>query len=241
MDIKEVERQFELLLDKYYSRLERIENWADVSDKEMTVLDKMEAVLKVMHDRLVEAGILLADNDNSVDVDNNNIKECEVNMKHAYNGNDRTDKLVARFFDLLENDGEWNELFLIRDLLIEETIYNGYSVIGMLQIDDILEEDLERFLDRFNIVNNYEVEELEKKVFSALLDKDVERSIELINEYGDNANNHPYVYYCAAFCVAFECLQRSSSPCYYAAANTRLYRNVLVRRYSLRAANSCRK
>ena len=187
--------------EKVMNRVNMCRNMHEV----LLILKQLYELRDTKEDSRVIAGI-----NNAIELVKERIKEIERgdymfsehglisnSNRHAYNGNDRTDKLVARFFDLLENDGEWNELFLIRDLLVEETIYNGYSVIGMLQIDDILEEDLERFLDRFNIVNNYEVEELEKKVFGALCAKDVERSIELINEYGDNANNHPYVYYCA--------------------------------------------
>ena len=197
MDIMEVDRQFGPLLESYYSRLERIldETGGDfdkASDKDKMIIEKMEAVLTVMRDRLEEAGLY------STEVYNDDIEEDDNMKTYSYNGNERTEALEKRFFDILENGGHWNEIFLIRDLFVYETIHNHYSVIGMLQIDDIIEETLEAFMESYEDILNGEARELEGKIFKALhSDKDVDKAFELVNEYGECANYHPYIYYCA--------------------------------------------
>ena len=118
--------------------------------------------------------------------------------RYSYNGNERTEALTKRFFDILENGGTWNELFLIRDLFAYETIHNGFSVIGMLQIDDIIEEEVEEYMESYEDILNGEAREMEEKIFKALLsDKDIDKAFELVNEYENCANYHPYIYYCA--------------------------------------------
>ena len=112
----------------------------------------------------------------------------------------RCKALVERFFDILEEGGEYNELFLIRDLMMNEYIEGRCSQIEIIQIDDIIEESVEMYIDLNNIVVDYEVETLEKEIFSALLNSDgseadVCRLVELMNAYGDCANAHPYMYY----------------------------------------------
>ncbi len=112
----------------------------------------------------------------------------------------RCGTLVERFFDILEEGGEYNELFLIRDLMMSEYIEGRCTQIEIVQIDDIIEESVDRYIDLNNIVVDYEVETLEKEIFSALLNSDgseadVYRIIELMNNYGDLANAHPYIYY----------------------------------------------
>ena len=110
--------------------------------------------------------------------------------------NRRAEMLVQRFFEIVEGDGEWNEFFLIRDLLLEEYIAERFSFVQMIQIDDIVEEELERFYDDCEIVNDYESEELTRLVYNALFHKNIEMSVELINMYSDCSNCDPYVYYC---------------------------------------------
>jgi hypothetical protein len=111
--------------------------------------------------------------------------------------NERAEMLVQRFFEIIEEEGaEWNEIFLIRDLLMEEYIAERYSQVCIIQIDDIVEEALERFEDMNDIMLDCEVEALEKMIWQALSDKEVEHVIDLLNMYGDKQHAHPYVYYC---------------------------------------------
>ena len=112
--------------------------------------------------------------------------------------NRRAEMLVNRFFEIMEEEGaEWNEIFLIRDLLMEEYLAGKYSQICMIQIDDIVERELERFEDMNDIMFDCEVEALEKMIWQALSDKEVEHVVDLLNMYGDKQHAHPYVYYCA--------------------------------------------
>ena len=129
------------------------------------------------------------------------IEEESAKRDDKYYSANRCELLVKRFFDIIEEGGEYNELFLIRDLLMDEYItYGGCTQVEIIQIDDIIEESVEMYIDLNNIVVDYEVETLEKEIFSALLNSDgsetdVYRIIELMNNYGDLANAHPYIYY----------------------------------------------
>lgn len=111
----------------------------------------------------------------------------------------RCEVLVNRFFDILEEGGEYNELFLIRDLMMNEYIEGRCSQVEIIQIDDIIEESVQMYIDLNNIVVDYEVETLEKEIFGALYSEanvmSVDSIIELMNNYGDCANAHPYMYY----------------------------------------------
>lgn len=112
--------------------------------------------------------------------------------------NRRAEMLVQRFFEIIEVEGaQWNELFLIRDLLMEEYIAERYSQVCIIQIDDILEEALARLVDMNEIMLDCEIEALERMIWQALSDKEVEHVIDLLNMYGDKQHAHPYVYYCA--------------------------------------------
>ena len=112
--------------------------------------------------------------------------------------NRRAEMLVQRFFNIIEEEGgEWNEIFLIRDLLMEEYLAGKYSQVCIIQIDDIVERELERFEDMNDIMFDCEVEALEKMIWQALSDKEVEHVVDLLNMYGDKQHAHPYVYYCA--------------------------------------------
>ena len=111
----------------------------------------------------------------------------------------RCKALAERFFNILEEGGEYNELFLIRDLMMNEYIEGRCSQIEIVQIDDIIEESVAMYIDLNNIVVDYEVETLEKEIFSALYSEanvmSVDSIIELMNNYGDCVNVHPYIYY----------------------------------------------
>ena len=129
--------------------------------------------------------------------------------------NRRAEMLVNRFFEIIETieeeEGDWNELFLIRDLLMEEYINGNFSQVEIIQIDNIIEEELDRFIDMFNkicnmfnIICNGEVELLEKDIWNAFADKNTDKCIELLINYREllinyreAGNAHPYVYYCA--------------------------------------------
>lgn len=112
--------------------------------------------------------------------------------------NRRAEMLVQRFFEIIEEEGcQWNELFLIRDLLMKEYITKRYSQVCMIQIDDILERELDKFVDMNEIMLDCEVEALERMIWQALSDKEIEHVIDLLNMYGDKQHAHPYVYYCA--------------------------------------------
>ena len=114
---------------------------------------------------------------------------------------DRCEALAERFFNIIEEGGEYVELFLIRDLMMNEYIEGRCSQIEIVQIDDIIEESLECYFEDNEIVLDYEVETLEKEIFGALYNRDganvmsVDRIIELMNNYGECANAHPYMYY----------------------------------------------
>ena len=112
--------------------------------------------------------------------------------------NRRAEMLVQRFFEIIEVEGaQWNEIFLIRDLLMEEYIAERYSQVCIIQIDYIVERELDRFVDMNEIMLDCEVEALERMIWQALSDKEVEHVIDLLNMYGDKQHAHPYVYYCA--------------------------------------------
>jgi hypothetical protein len=187
MDIMEVDRQYGPLLESYYSRLGRIleevgGDFDKASDKDKMIIEKMEAVLTVMQERLIEAGLI-------EDI-NNNIEEDD-NMN-------RNDKLVERFFDILENGGNWTEMYLIRDLLMNEYINGAFSQVEIVQIDDILQESLERELEENEpVIEMYYLDDIVTNIYKAIDRGDLDGAFALTNAYGDNAQSNPYMYYCA--------------------------------------------
>lgn len=106
--------------------------------------------------------------------------------------------LVERFFKLLEEGGNWAELFLIRDLLINEYItYGGISQVEIIQIDDIIEEALERELeDNEPVIEMYHLNDIVNNIYKAIEQGDIDGAFALTNEYGDNAQSNPYICYC---------------------------------------------
>lgn len=109
----------------------------------------------------------------------------------------RNDKLVRRFFDLLENGGNWTELFLIRDLLMKEYIDGNFSQVEILQIDDILEEALERELENNEpVIEMYYLDDVVNNIYKAIEKEDLDGAFALTNVYGENAQSNPYIYYC---------------------------------------------
>lgn len=110
----------------------------------------------------------------------------------------RNDKLVERFFDILENGGNWTEMYLIRDLLMEEYINGAFTQVEIVQIDDILQEALERELeDNEPVIEMYYLDDVVTNIYKAIERGDLDGAFALTNEYGDNAQSNPYMYYCA--------------------------------------------
>lgn len=112
--------------------------------------------------------------------------------------NRRAEMLVNRFFEIIEEGGEWAELFLIRDLLMEEYIAERYSQVCIIQIDDIVEETLARDLeDNEPVIEMYYLDDVVNNIYKAMNQGDIDGAIALLNAYGDNAQSNPYIYYCA--------------------------------------------
>ena len=110
----------------------------------------------------------------------------------------RCDILVNRFFKLLEEGGEWAELFLIRDLMMNEYIEGRCSFIEIMQIDDIVEETLARDLeDNEPVIEMYYLDDIVNNIYKAMNQGDLDGAFALLNAYGDNAQSNPYIYYCA--------------------------------------------
>lgn len=110
----------------------------------------------------------------------------------------RNDKLVERFFDILENGGNWTEMYLIRDLLMNEYINGVFTQVEIIQIDDIIQEELERYLeDNEPVIEMYYLDDIVTNIYKAIDRGDLDGAFTLTNEYGDNAQSNPYMYYCA--------------------------------------------
>ena len=110
----------------------------------------------------------------------------------------RNDVLVERFFKLLEEGGEWAELFLIRDLMMNEYIEGRCSLVEIIQIDDIVEEELARDLEENEpVIEMYYLDDIVNNIYKAMNQGDIDGAFALVNAYGDNAQSNPYIYYCA--------------------------------------------
>lgn len=159
-----------------YDKLDCYDEYESV-DYELYVVER--AIDEIEHALYVER---LGCNDD-------NIKE-EDNM-------DRNEVLVRRFFDILENGGKWTEMYLIRDLLMEEYINGAFSQVEILQIDDIIQEALERELEANEpvIEMNY-LDDIVNNIYKAIERGDLDGAFALTNAYGDNAQSNPYIYYC---------------------------------------------
>jgi hypothetical protein len=127
------------------------------------------------------------------------IEEEKAKRDDKYYSTNRCEYLVKRFFNILEEGGQWTELFLIRDLLIEEYItHGGISQVEIVQIDDIIEEALERELeDNEPVIEMYYLDDVVNNIYKAIERGDIDGAFALVNAYGDNAQSNPYIYYCA--------------------------------------------
>lgn len=109
----------------------------------------------------------------------------------------RCDILVERFFKLLEEGGEWAELFLIRDLMMNEYIEGRCSLVEIIQIDDIIEETLARDLEENEpVIEMYYLDDIVNNIYKAIGQGDIDGAFVLVNAYGNNAQSNPYIYYC---------------------------------------------
>ena len=109
----------------------------------------------------------------------------------------RCEMLVERFFNILEEGGNWTEMYLIRDLLMEEYINGAFSQVEILQIDDIIQEALERELEENEpVLEMYYLDDIVTNIYKAIEKGDIEGAFALTNAYGENAQSNPYIYYC---------------------------------------------
>ena len=124
--------------------------------------------------------------------------EGEQRDDKYYSAN-RCEMLVKRFFNILEEGGNWTEMFLIRDLLMDEYItHGGCSQVEIVQIDDIIEEALERELEANEpVIEMYYLDDVVNNIYKAIERGDIDGAFALVNAYGENAQSNPYIYYCA--------------------------------------------
>lgn len=109
----------------------------------------------------------------------------------------RNEVLVRRFFDILENGGNWTEMYLIRDILMEEYINGAISQVEIVQIDDIIQESLERELEENEpVIEMYYLDDIVNNIYKAIERGDLDGAFALTNAYGENAQSNPYIYYC---------------------------------------------
>lgn len=127
------------------------------------------------------------------------IEEEQAQRDDKYYSINRCEMLVERFFKVLEEGGSWTELFLIRDLLMEEYItYGGFTQVEIIQIDDIIEEALERELEANEpVIEMYYLDDVVNNIYKAIERGDIDGAFALVNAYGENAQSNPYIYYCA--------------------------------------------
>jgi hypothetical protein len=123
--------------------------------------------------------------------------ESEQRNDKYYSAN-RCEMLVNRFFNILEEGGQWTEMFLIRDLLMDEYItHGGCTQVEIIQIDDIIEEALERELEANEpVIEMYYLDDVVNNIYKAIERGDLDGAFALTNAYGDNAQSNPYIYYC---------------------------------------------
>ena len=127
------------------------------------------------------------------------IEEEMAKRDDKYYSTNRCEYLVKRFFNVLEEGGQWTEMFLIRDLLMDEYInYRGCSQVEIIQIDDIIENTLEEYLiDNEPVIEMYYLDDVVNNIYKAIERGDIDGAFALVNAYGDNAQSNPYIYYCA--------------------------------------------
>ena len=113
----------------------------------------------------------------------------------------RTEKLVYRFFNIIKKDGgEYNEVFLIRDLLMSEYIEGRESQLIVGMVEEIIEEyitpQIEESLEGMNESDKYIGDKSVALAYSLMSMGNIDGAIEVINRYGEWKYSHPYIYYC---------------------------------------------
>ena len=112
----------------------------------------------------------------------------------------RTEKLVHRFFDIIKEGGEYNEVFLIRDLLMSEYIEGRERQLTVGMVEEIIEEyitpQIEESLEGMNESDEYIGDKSVALAYSLMSMGNISGAIEVINHYGEWKYSHPYIYYC---------------------------------------------
>ena len=112
----------------------------------------------------------------------------------------RTEKLVHRFFDIIKGGGEYNEVFLIRDLLMSEYIEGRERQLTVGMVEEIIEEyitpQIEESLEGMSEADKHIGDKSVALAYSLISMKDIDGAIEVINHYGEWKYSHPYIYYC---------------------------------------------
>ena len=112
----------------------------------------------------------------------------------------RTEKLVHRFFDIINEGGEYNEVFIIRDLIMSEYIEGRERqlTVGMVEeiIDEYITPQIEESLEGMSEAYKHKGDKAVALAYSLMSMKDIDGAIEVINHYGEWKYSHPYIYYC---------------------------------------------
>ncbi len=106
------------------------------------------------------------------------------------------DRLAERFFNILEEGGEYVEIFAIRDLMMSEYISGRRSQVEVLQIDDIIEESIYNVRDEgYN--DSEEARIIASRAYELIDKGDIDGAFDSVNLYGSSEiNGNAYVYYC---------------------------------------------
>ena len=112
----------------------------------------------------------------------------------------RTEKLVHRFFDIIKEGGEYNEVFLIRDLLMSEYIEGRERQLTVGMVEEIIEEyitpQIEESLEGMDEADKHIGDKSVALAYSLMSMGNIDGAIEVINHYGEWKYSHPYIYYC---------------------------------------------
>lgn len=114
--------------------------------------------------------------------------------------NRRAEMLVQRFFEIIEEGGEYNEVFLIRDLLMSEYIEGKEKQLTIGMVEEIIEEhimpQIEESLEGMDESDKYIGDKSVALAYLLMSMKDIDGAIKMINYYAEWKYNHPYIYYC---------------------------------------------
>lgn len=113
----------------------------------------------------------------------------------------RTEKLINRFFNIIKKDGgEYVEIYLIRDLLMNDYIEGRESqlIVGMIEetIEEYITPQIEESLEGMDESDKYIEDKSVALAYSLMSMGNIDGAIEVINRYGEWKYSHPYIYYC---------------------------------------------